>query len=154
MIICNDSMAYFVGLACGRKIIKKPFLSLSPNKTWEGMLDLANLFCGVTVFLEQQMHSEYSKYALTCACPEFCKSVLFHATTPTIEPQASSEELFSHASWPFSCLPCSTRPGSSALCPSHGYGSSGWLQNNSKLSRFHTFFFSPSAPLIFLQSYI
>ena len=38
LVICNDSMAYFVGMACGRKIIRRPFLSISPNKTWEGFI--------------------------------------------------------------------------------------------------------------------
>lgn len=35
LVICNDSMAYFCGMACGRKFVKRPFLSISPNKTWE-----------------------------------------------------------------------------------------------------------------------
>lgn len=38
LIICNDTMAYFVGLPLGKKIFKQPFLKLSPNKTWEGFL--------------------------------------------------------------------------------------------------------------------
>jgi len=38
LIICNDSMAYFVGIFWGRKIIKRDFLSISPNKTWEGFI--------------------------------------------------------------------------------------------------------------------
>ena len=38
LVICNDSMAYFVGMACGRKLIRRPFLSISPNKTWEGFI--------------------------------------------------------------------------------------------------------------------
>jgi phosphatidate cytidylyltransferase len=38
LVICNDTMAYFCGLLVGRKIIPYPFLSLSPNKTWEGFL--------------------------------------------------------------------------------------------------------------------
>jgi len=36
LIIINDIMAYFCGLAAGRKIINRPLTSLSPNKTWEG----------------------------------------------------------------------------------------------------------------------
>jgi phosphatidate cytidylyltransferase len=35
-VISNDVSAYFVGITLGRKIIKAPFLALSPNKTWEG----------------------------------------------------------------------------------------------------------------------
>ena len=38
LVICNDSMAYFCGMAFGRKFISKPFLELSPNKTWEGFI--------------------------------------------------------------------------------------------------------------------
>eukprot|EP00618_Florenciella_parvula_P028202 CAMPEP_0119529060 /NCGR_PEP_ID=MMETSP1344-20130328/43134_1 /TAXON_ID=236787 /ORGANISM="Florenciella parvula, Strain CCMP2471" /LENGTH=45 /DNA_ID= /DNA_START= /DNA_END= /DNA_ORIENTATION= len=29
-------MAYFCGLLLGRRIFRQPFLSISPNKTWEG----------------------------------------------------------------------------------------------------------------------
>ena len=37
LVIVNDVMAYFCGVALGRKIYKGPFLpDLSPNKTWEG----------------------------------------------------------------------------------------------------------------------
>ena len=33
LVICNDSMAYFCGMAFGRKFIKRDFLgALSPNK--------------------------------------------------------------------------------------------------------------------------
>ena len=38
LIVCNDSCAYFVGLALGNKLVNKPFLALSPRKTWEGFL--------------------------------------------------------------------------------------------------------------------
>ena len=38
LVICNDSMAYFCGLAFGRRFIRKRFLELSPNKTWEGFI--------------------------------------------------------------------------------------------------------------------
>lgn len=38
LIICNDIMAYFVGITCGRKFINRPLTSLSPNKTWEGFI--------------------------------------------------------------------------------------------------------------------
>lgn len=38
LVICNDTAAYFAGQAFGKKIIKYPFLQLSPNKTWEGFL--------------------------------------------------------------------------------------------------------------------
>jgi len=38
LIICNDTMAYFSGLAFGRKFIDRPLTPLSPNKTWEGFV--------------------------------------------------------------------------------------------------------------------
>lgn len=38
MIICNDIMAYFVGMAIGRKFVDRPLTKLSPNKTWEGFV--------------------------------------------------------------------------------------------------------------------
>jgi len=38
LTICNDIMAYFCGVSCGRKFIKKPLSPLSENKTWEGFL--------------------------------------------------------------------------------------------------------------------
>lgn len=37
-VVMNDVSAYFVGISCGRKFINKPFLQLSPNKTWEGFI--------------------------------------------------------------------------------------------------------------------
>lgn len=38
LVICNDSCAYFVGMPLKQKIIDQPFLSLSPNKSWEGFI--------------------------------------------------------------------------------------------------------------------
>ena len=37
-VVMNDVAAYFVGISLGRKFIKAPFLSISPNKTWEGFI--------------------------------------------------------------------------------------------------------------------
>jgi phosphatidate cytidylyltransferase len=37
-VVMNDVSAYFCGITMGRKYIKAPFLSLSPNKTWEGFM--------------------------------------------------------------------------------------------------------------------
>lgn len=36
LVINNDCWAYFWGMAFGKKIIKRNFLAISPNKTWEG----------------------------------------------------------------------------------------------------------------------
>jgi len=41
LVICNDIMAYYCGQFLGRKIIRRKFLDLSPNKTWEGFLGSA-----------------------------------------------------------------------------------------------------------------
>ena len=38
LVITNDVMAYACGVTTGRKFISRPFLSFSPNKTWEGFL--------------------------------------------------------------------------------------------------------------------
>jgi len=38
LIICNDIMAYFMGLTFGRRFSSKPLTRLSPNKTWEGFI--------------------------------------------------------------------------------------------------------------------
>jgi len=38
LIICNDIMAYFCGFALGKRWVKRPLTSLSPNKTWEGFV--------------------------------------------------------------------------------------------------------------------
>lgn len=38
IIVCNDIFAYFSGFFFGKKFIQKPFLTISPNKTWEGFI--------------------------------------------------------------------------------------------------------------------
>ncbi len=37
-VVMNDVSAYFCGITFGKRFIKKPFIALSPNKTWEGFL--------------------------------------------------------------------------------------------------------------------
>lgn len=46
-VFVNDIMAYVCGNLWGRKFIHRPFLSFSPNKTWEGFIGGA--FCTVVV---------------------------------------------------------------------------------------------------------
>jgi len=41
LVICNDIMAYYCGQFFGRRFIRRKFLDLSPNKTWEGFLGSA-----------------------------------------------------------------------------------------------------------------
>lgn len=36
LVICNDIMAYYCGQLLGKRITRRRFLELSPNKTWEG----------------------------------------------------------------------------------------------------------------------
>lgn len=43
VVVSNDVFAYVCGMTCGKKFISAPFLSLSPNKTWEGFLGAAVL---------------------------------------------------------------------------------------------------------------
>jgi len=45
LVICNDIMAYYCGQFLGKKIIRRQFLELSPNKTWEGFLGSAVFTC-------------------------------------------------------------------------------------------------------------
>jgi len=41
LVICNDIMAYYCGQLLGRRITRRKFLDLSPNKTWEGFFGSA-----------------------------------------------------------------------------------------------------------------
>jgi len=50
LVICNDCMAYFCGKAYGRRLIKYPFMKLSPNKTWEGFIG-AYIFTCIFAFV-------------------------------------------------------------------------------------------------------
>ena len=45
LVVCNDTFAYFSGKLFGRRFIKRKFLSVSPNKTWEGFIGA--LFCTI-----------------------------------------------------------------------------------------------------------
>jgi CDP-diglyceride synthetase len=38
LVFTNDIAAYVAGMTWGRKFIQRPFLALSPNKTWEGFI--------------------------------------------------------------------------------------------------------------------
>jgi phosphatidate cytidylyltransferase len=38
LVVSNDSFAWLFGVLCGRKFIHRDFISLSPNKTWEGFI--------------------------------------------------------------------------------------------------------------------
>lgn len=38
LVVSNDSFAWLAGITCGRKFIQREFISISPNKTWEGFI--------------------------------------------------------------------------------------------------------------------
>lgn len=38
LVVFNDSFAWLAGITCGKKFIQREFISLSPNKTWEGFI--------------------------------------------------------------------------------------------------------------------
>jgi len=38
LVVANDTFAYFCGMSMGKKIVKRPFMALSPSKTWEGFI--------------------------------------------------------------------------------------------------------------------
>lgn len=64
LVIMNDTFAYFFGKAFGKKFFSSQFLSLSPNKTWEGFIGggICTILCGF--FLSRYLGSV--KYF---ACP-------------------------------------------------------------------------------------
>jgi phosphatidate cytidylyltransferase len=47
LVFTNDIMAYVCGMIWGRKFIQRPFVTFSPNKTWEGFIGGA--LCTVVV---------------------------------------------------------------------------------------------------------
>ena len=75
-VVMNDVSAYFCGISLGRKIIKAPFLSLSPNKTWEGFIGGAILTFFFSFFFPALL-SQYTWFT----CPAQHLSFI-----PSIEP--------------------------------------------------------------------
>jgi len=65
LIIFNDIMAYFCGVLLGRKIIKRDFIAISPNKTWEGFIGAA-IFTVIFSFFFAQLLSKYQWFI----CPK------------------------------------------------------------------------------------
>ncbi len=63
-VIMNDVSAYFVGISFGKKFISTPFLSLSPNKTWEGFIG-AFLCTMIFSFFFSALLAQFS----WCVCP-------------------------------------------------------------------------------------
>ena len=72
LVVANDSFAYFSGVTCGRKLTARPFLALSPNKTWEGFLGaflLTTLYAWFGV-------GWWAGAFLRCSYPEVAAAVL------------------------------------------------------------------------------
>lgn len=59
LVVMNDVMAYFCGISCGRKFIHKPFVSVSPNKTWEGFIGTLFWFFCCSCFFVWCNHYRY-----------------------------------------------------------------------------------------------
>jgi len=59
LVICNDTTAYFCGVLFGKKFISKPFLKLSPNKTWEGFIGAA-ICTSVAAFFVSRYFAQFS----------------------------------------------------------------------------------------------
>lgn len=68
LVVTNDIMAYVSGMTCGRKFIHHPFISFSPNKTWEGFIGGAFFTVAVSWYLSRFMAQ--FKW-LTCPTNEF-----------------------------------------------------------------------------------
>ncbi|CAJ1393876.1 unnamed protein product [Effrenium voratum] len=93
LVICNDIMAYYCGQVFGKKLIRRRFLELSPNKTWEGFLGSA-FFTMVFAFF-------FSRYLcnfkwMTCAPEEMTFSIhpLSCEPDPMYRPQSIAEIVF------------------------------------------------------------
>jgi phosphatidate cytidylyltransferase len=97
LVACNDTFAYFSGFALGRKVIKRPFLAISPNKTWEGFVGggLATLCCGFLLPL-----------ALRTSPWLTCSFEAIQAAPGGVLAQCVSHAAFSHRSplWPGSAF--------------------------------------------------
>lgn len=68
LVITNDIMAYVSGITCGRKFIQRPFMQLSPNKTWEGFIG-GGIFTVVTGWYLSRYLARWSW--MTCPTNQF-----------------------------------------------------------------------------------
>lgn len=68
LVFCNDIMAYVSGMLYGRKFIQRHFLSISPNKTWEGFIG----GCFFTVIASWYLGRFLAQFTwMTCPTNEF-----------------------------------------------------------------------------------
>jgi len=68
LVVCNDVMAYFCGISCGRKFIQREFMSVSPNKTWEGFIG-GGIFTMIFAWYFSRVLAQYTW--MTCPVNDF-----------------------------------------------------------------------------------
>lgn len=68
LVVTNDIMAYVSGMTCGRKFIHRPFISFSPNKTWEGFIG-GGIFTLVAAWYLSRFMAQFTW--MTCPTNEF-----------------------------------------------------------------------------------
>jgi len=68
LVVTNDIMAYVSGMTCGRKFIRRQFISFSPNKTWEGFIG-GWLFTMIAAWYLARYMTQYTW--MTCPTNEF-----------------------------------------------------------------------------------
>jgi phosphatidate cytidylyltransferase len=68
LVVVNDIMAYFSGITCGRKFIHRPFISFSPNKTWEGFIG-GGIFTMIAAWYLSRFLAKFQW--MTCPVNEF-----------------------------------------------------------------------------------
>lgn len=81
LVINNDCWAYFWGMLFGKKIINRPFLRLSPNKTWEGFI---GAFFS-TVIVSFYSSSYFSQFTWM-SCPSTDLTTTFHPVSACTMP--------------------------------------------------------------------
>lgn len=68
LVVTNDIMAYACGMSFGRKFIRHPFITFSPNKTWEGFIG-GGVFTILTSWSLSRFLAQFTW--MTCPTNEF-----------------------------------------------------------------------------------
>jgi len=93
LVVTNDVWAYICGMLCGRKFIHRPFIALSPNKTWEGFIG-GGIFTVIIGWYFARIMAQFTW--LTCPTNQFslfpekleCDlDPIFHEASSIINPQ-------------------------------------------------------------------